>query len=292
MSKRDYPDQLNLLIHLLEDPDQDAFLQVSREILAMGSDAVQPLEEAWFTTSDQLTRIRIEEIVHSIQLDNLRSDLAIWAATGGADLLRGFLILSRYQYPALDEKKLLDDLNRITRSIWIELNDRLTSLEKIKVMNQVLFGTWEFGGEVTDMKNPDHYYLNNLLQSRRGNALSVGILYIIIAQKLMLPVKGIDLIGNFIACYAHVPDEFPNGYEPVSEVKFYINPLAGGAVFTRKEILLYLEKIQSDIYETYFKPADNLQVLRRWCSELMVAYGEKGMPEKGLEIYSFISLLS
>ena len=98
-------EHLNLLIHLLDDPDQEAFQQVSNEILTLGLPAVVPLEEAWFNTSDQLTRQRIEEIVHSIQYDGLYSELAFWAASGAQDLLRGFIIASKFQYPNLEEEK-------------------------------------------------------------------------------------------------------------------------------------------------------------------------------------------
>jgi hypothetical protein len=285
-------DHLNLLIHLLDDPDQEAFQQVSHEILNLGLPAVEPLEEAWFNTNDQLTRQRIEELVHSIQYDGLYNELTAWVATGGADLLRGFLIATRFQYPNLEEEKLLSDLNKLTRSVWLELNDNLTSLEKIKVLNHVLFGINEIGGEITDTHVPDHFFLNNLLQSHRGNAISIGILYIIIAQKLTLPVKGVDLTGNFISCFTHVPADFKDDYKPVSEVKFYINPFAMGAVFTRKEILLYLEKAGIEPAVNCFSPTDNITVMKRWCYDLMQAYLEHGMKEKARELKSFLRILN
>jgi len=129
------------------------------------------------------------------------------------------------------------------------------------------------------------------LQSKHGNALSIGILYIIIAQKLMLPVKGVDLTGNFIACYTHIPSDFKNDYKPLSEVKFYINPFAMGAVFTKKEILLYLEKASIDPTLNCFRPADNVAVLIRWCNDLMQAYLEHGQKEKARELKSFMKIL-
>ena len=285
-------EHLNLLIHLLEDPDQEAFQQVSNEILTLGLPAVEPLEEAWFNTSDQLTRQRIEDIVHSIQYDGLYSELAFWAASGSQDLLRGFIIATRFQYPNLEEEKILAEMNKLTRSVWLELNDNLTSLEKIKVLNHVLFGINEFGGEITDMHVPDHYFLNNLLLSRHGNAVSIGILYIIIAQKLMLPLKGVDLTGNFIACFTHIPSDFGNDYKPLSAVKFYVNPFAKGAVFTKKEIMLYLEKADIEPLPKCFQPADNKTVIIRWCRDLMHAYLENGMKEKARELRTFLRILS
>lgn len=285
-------EHLNLLIHLLDDPDQEAFQQVSTEILTLGLPAVEPLEEAWFNTSDQLTRQRIEELVHNIQYEGLFRELSVWSSAGGFDLLRGFLIATRFQYPNLDEEKLLVDLNKLTRSVWLELNENLTSLEKVKVLNHVLFGINEIAGEIADTRVPDHYFLNNLLQSKHGNAVSIGILYIIIAQKLMLPIKGVDLSGNFIACYTHIPSDFKDDYKPVNDVKFYINPFAAGAVFTRKEIMLYLDKAGIEPVESCFQPADNRTVLKRWCSDLMHAYQVSDMKIRANELKSFIRILS
>lgn len=284
-------DHLNLLIHLLDDPDQEAFHQVSNEILTLGLPAVEPLEEAWFNTNDNLTRQRIEELVHSLQYDGLYHELDAWVASGGQDMLRGYLIATRFQYPNLEEEKLLADLNKLTRNVWLELNENLTSLEKVKVLNHVLFGIIEIGGEITDIHVPDHYFLNNLLQSKHGNAVSIGMLYIIVAQKLGLPIKGVDLTGNFIACFTHVPSDFKDDYKPTSEVKFYINPFAIGAVFTRKEIILYLEKAGIVPTLNCFKPADNITVLKRWCYDLMKAYLDSGMKEKARELKSFIKIL-
>lgn len=284
-------DQLNLLIHLLDDPDQEAFQQVCNDILAIGSSAVEPLEEAWLNASDQLTRLRIEEIVHNIQYDSLFDEMKDWVADGCRDLLRGFMIATRFQYPNMDNEKMLAELNKLTRSVWLELNDNLTSLEKIKVLNHVIFNVYAFGGEITDIHVSDHYFLNNLLQSRHGNAVSIGILYIIVAEKLMLPVKGVDLTGNFISCYTHLPSDFKEGYKPLSEVKFYINPFSMGAIFTKKEILMYLDKAGIEITENCFKPADNKTVLKRWCYDLMNAYHEEGKLAKVKELKTLIRIL-
>jgi regulator of sirC expression with transglutaminase-like and TPR domain len=284
-------DKINLLIHLLDDPDQEAFMQVSREILTLGIPAVEPLEEAWFNTNDLLTRQRIEEIVHSLQYEDLYSELSFWVESESHDLLRGFIIANRFHYPNLDATKVVADVNKLTRSVWLELNENLTSLEKIKVLNHVMFSVNEISGEIDNSHVPEYFFLNNLLQSKHGNAISIGILYIIVAERLKLPIKGVDLAGNFITCFTHLPSDFEDGYKPVSEVKFYINPFARGAVFTRKEIQLYLEKIGIEPAESYFRPASNIIVLKRWCNQLLHAYQEHGMYIKAKELKSFIRIL-
>ncbi len=284
--------QLNSLINLLDDPDQEAFGQVSTEILSLGLPAVEPLEEAWFSTNDELARQRIEEIVHSLQYENLFIRFLDWITSGAKDLSHGLMIANKFEYPNLDEEKVLDDLNKLTMDVWVELNDDLTSLEKIKVLNHVLFTQYQMNGEFNDIHVSDYFFLNNLLQSRHGNAVSIGILYILIAQRLKLPVTGVDLTGNFIACYTHLPSDFSDGYKPINDVKFYINPFAKGAVFTKKEILIYLEKAGIDPSENGFKPASNITILKRWCTDLMLAYQESGKSIKARELKLFIKVLN
>ncbi|MFZ4549141.1 MAG: transglutaminase-like domain-containing protein [Bacteroidales bacterium] len=290
-SKRRIMDHLNILISLLEDPDHEAFTQVSNEILMLGMPAVETLEDAWFNTHDLLTRSRIEEIVHNIQFESLYSEMSVWAASGAQDLLRGYIIASRLQYPNLDEEKVITEINRIVNGVWLELNNNLTSLEKIKVLNHVMFGVHEINGSVADNDVPDCYFINTVLQTKHGNALSIGILYIIVAEKLGLPVKAVDLTGNFIACFTHLPSDFGGIIKPISEIKFYINPLALGSVFTRKEIVLYLEKADIEPTENCFVPASNKTIIKRWCTYLIRAYSGKGMQSKAKELKSFIEIL-
>jgi len=284
-------DHLNILMSLLEDPDHEAFTQVSNEILLLGMPAVETLEDAWFNTNDLLTRSRIEEIVHNIQFENLYSEMAVWAASGAHDLLRGYIIASKLQYPNLDEEKVITEINRIVNGVWLELNNNLTSLEKIKVLNHVMFSLHDIKGSVANNDEPDCYFINSVLQTKQGNALSIGILYIIVAEKLGLPIKAVDLTGNFIACFTHLPSDFAGIAKPISEVKFYINPLAIGSVFGRKEIMLYLEKTGIEPTENCFVPTNNKTIIKRWCTYLARAYSEKGLKAKAKELKSFIVLL-
>ncbi len=291
MSENIQSQHLSLLIHLLDDPDQEVYEEVSREILNAGIQAVDVLENAWLGVTNELQRSRIEDLIHNIQFQLVYDNFEAWCEDGATDLMEGYLIASGLKYPNIDETHVLKELDILTRSVWIELNENTTSIEKIKILNHVFFEIYKVGGELNDINQPDSFFLNNLVQTWRGNAVSVGILYLIIAQKLSLPVRGVDLPGNFIACYTHDKDDLSIGYVPLHPAKFYINPMAGGAIFTRKEIDFYIDSAQLTPSQACYNPASNKSIMKRWFKDLLAACLQKGELTTAADIKKMIQLL-
>ena len=291
MATKKLPHDLDALISLLDDPDAEAFRHVSEQISALGPLAVAPLEEAWEHAFDPVMQERIEELVHHIQFEQLRYDFTSWITTGARDLLTGYMVISRYQYPDLNEMKVKTQLDRIVRDTWLELNDNLTALEKIKVVNHIVFLVYKYSGAISNTPVPENYFLNILLESRMGTALSIGILYLIIAQRLGIPLQGVDLPQHFIVAYTNkVEGEGIAGLDSL-EVQFYINPFARGSVFSLKELNLYLKKIELEPQVKYYLPCSNLQIMFRLLEELKSAYKSAGNPEKTGELSKLQELL-
>lgn len=283
--------QLSLLIHLLDDPDQEVYNEVSREIFNVGPTAVDVLEDAWFNSNDELHKKRIEELIHAIQFQVVYTNFEKWCQSGCVDLMQGFLIASGVKYPNLNAETVLHELDLLTRNVWIELNENHTAIEKVKILNHVLFEMYGVGGEITDINHPESFFLNNLVQTWRGNAISIGLLYAIIAEKLQLPIKCVNLPGNFITCYTHEKSEIASDFKHLHPAKFYINPLAGGAIFTHKEITLYLEKALINPDESCFSPASNAEAMYRWFNDLLSACNLRGELSFVGDIKKLIKLL-
>jgi regulator of sirC expression with transglutaminase-like and TPR domain len=284
MATEKLPPDLNALISLLDDPDAEAFRQVSQQISALGPLAVASLEEAWEHAFNPVMQKRIEELVHQIQFDQLFNDFSDWVNAGSQDLFTGYLLVSRYQYPDLSEFKVKTQLDHIVRDTWLELNDNLTSLEKVKVLNHLFFLVYKFGGAVSNTPPPENYYLNILLESRIGTSLSIGILYLIIAHRLGIPLQGVDLPQHFIIAHTNRVEEDGIAGIDALEVQFYINPYANGSVFTLKELNQYLKKIGVDPDEKYYLPCSNIRIIYRLIHELKIAYKSTGNPDKAEEL--------
>lgn len=287
MTGENLPPDFVALLSLLDDPDSEAFEHVKDRISSLGPIAVPSLEQAWEQSFDPVIQKRIEELVHQIQLNQLYLDFTGWISGGAKDLFYGYLLVSRFQYPDLQEMKVRAQFDKIVRDIWLELNDNLTSLEKIKVLNHILFLIQKFSGNMIGPATPEQYFLNLLLESRQGTSLSLGIIYLIAAQRLGIPVSGVDFPGHFILAYTNqVTDASIAGMDAL-EVQFYINPFARGAVFNRKELNEYLTKVSMKPEAHFFVPCSNRKVIFRLIRELQEAYRAAGRIDKAEELDRF-----
>lgn len=283
--------ELNALISLLDEPSSKVFDQIRDKLLFYGPEAIPSLENAWDNSFDSQIQVRIEEIIHSIQFKELHNNLYTWKNTQRYDLFRGFYLIARYQYPELDQNFVSEKLEIIKRDIWLELNSNLTALEKVKVINHIIFDIHGFNGNKVNIDAPQNLFVNNVLESRKGNHLSLGIIYTIIAQKLGIPIFGVNLPQHFVLAYVDEVHDEKYSMADENEVLFYINPFNKGAVFTKREIEVFIKHLKLDANTDYFKPCDNLVIINRVLEGLKVSFRKQGYGEKVDEVSSLLHVL-
>lgn len=283
--------EIKALITLLDDENGEIFHHVRDRLVGYGNEVVPNLEAAWEESFNPLIQQRIEDIVHRIQYVGVESALQDWVK-GSQNLLEGWLALTRYQYPDLDASKIIAQIDRIKKDAWIELNEEQTALEKIKILNHILFAIHGFAGNSTNYHAPGNNFLNNVMESKKGNAVSLAGLYVILAQKLGLPVYGVNLPEHFVLCYK---DESPVtmlfNLSDEERILFYINPLNRGSVFSRREIDVFLKRLNLSYHKPYYAPASNITILRQLVQNLIRAYREDGRTEKCTELENLLEIL-
>ena len=259
------------------------------KIHAYGLEAISELEMAWEQSFVPLLQERIEEIIHRIQQDDLYAGICSWSQLDSNDLMKGFMLAARYQYPDLDSEKIIKQVGQLVQDVWLELNNNLTALEKIKVVNHILFDVHKFRGNKSNMNSPDNLYLNILLESKKGNPLSIGILYIIIARSLKLPVYGVDLPNHFVLAYMDTDNSSDENAAEGVQALFYINPFNRGTLFTHNEIDAYIKQMKLNPDDNYFRPCSNVTILRRVFNELIDLHQKQGNLEKMEELKKLAS---
>lgn len=276
---------INALISLLDDPDEEIFSHISEKLLSYGNLVIPFLEKEWEKSFESVIQTRIENIIHHIQFNDTFYNLKDWAKSGGSNLLSGVLLVARYQYPDLDKESVFKQIERIKHDAWLELNPNLTALEKVRVLNHIIFEVHGFSGNTTNFHAPQNSYINNVLESKRGNPLSLSILYTIIAQSLEIPIYGVNLPEHFILAYATEKTDLPVPINSKDEkVMFYINPFSKGTVFGKNEVDSFLRQLKVKTIPTFYEPCSNIDMIRRLVNNLSFAYEKLGYPDKVKDI--------
>ena len=273
--------ELNALISLLDDPDEVIYEQISGQILSQGTTIVAELELAWENSKSVLQQQRIENLIQKIQFSATSDALTHWIETGGSDLLEGALIIARYQFPDLNEKKIYSYIDQLKQDIWLELNPNLTALEQVRVINHILFEVHQFVGNTNDFHHPNNSFINMVLESKRGNPLSLSIIYAILAQKLSMPIYGVNLPQHFILAYMGGENTFGlYDLDKNKEVLFYINAFSKGTIFNRNEVESYLQQLNLKANENYFYPCNNIEMIKRMINNLIFSFEKMGNEKK------------
>ncbi len=283
--------EVQALIKLLDDSDQEIFFEVESKLLSLGPEVIPVLEKTWETSLDILLQQRIEELIHKIQYDVVKHDLQTWAISGAFDLLKGFLIVSRYQYPDLDEQKIINQIESIKRDAWIELRYDTSPIEKVKILNHVLYNLHGFTGNVTNYHDPQNSYLNIVMESRRGNQISLAIVYSIIAQRLDIPIYGVNLPQHFILAYLDEKKEFEDISIDQNGVLFYINAFNKGFIFNKRDVDYFLKQLNIQALERFYFPCSNIQIIKRVLRNLISSYEKLGIENKVKEIQSLYNVM-
>jgi regulator of sirC expression with transglutaminase-like and TPR domain len=282
--------EITALLHLIDDPDEDVYTTVSEKIFSFGKAIIPNLEDLWENISNEETQERIELLIHRLHFRDLTTDFTAWTNNNGS-LLDGAVIIAKYNYPEMLPATSQQEIEKMRRNVWLELNNYLTPLEKINVMNSIFFNYYKHKGVEISYDNPDNFLINKTLETKKGNAISNGIIYLILCELLDIPVQAINIPRQFILAYFDTQYEAMNPVGHSSEkIKFYIDALTG-QMYSHKDIESYFKRMSVPPVASYFKPKDNKQVIKFLLEELSKCFDNTKNQYKMDELLSLSNLL-
>lgn len=282
--------EISALFKLIDDPDEEVFGAVSTKIVDFGKTIIPNLEHLWETTPNEQIQERIEMIIHRLHYKDLTEDFNQWSLAGHHDLLVGALLVSKFQYPELSTSATLLEVEKIRRNIWLELNQYLTPLEQIRIVTGILYSYYNLKGNEVAYTDVNEFLIHKLIESKKGNQLSNGILYLIICDLLDIPVKAIGVPKQFVLAY------FKPGYSNEAtedyrdKIEFFIDP-TNGMVFTHKDIDSYFKRISVPPVASYFKPLSNKKVIQYLLEEISKCFDNEKEAYKKDELLQLANLL-
>lgn len=271
--------ELHALVSLLDDPDPEVKTHVKGRIISLGNSIIPFLEEKWENSFNPDLQKEIEELVHELQFAMLKDRLATWRDSEEQDLLTGLWLINTYQYPELEFEKLNADMHQIYFDVWTVFDNDLPPYEKVRTINSVLFGTLRFSANTKNFHSPGNSMLSNVLESKKGNPISLCAIYLLVANKLGLPIYGVNLPNLFVLTYSS-PD-----------ITFYINAFNKGLIFSKQDITNYLEHLKIEPRKEFFEPCKSIEIIKRSLRNLMIAFDKLGEREKVEEVRQLLDIV-
>lgn len=288
------------MLYLLDDEDYRVVEQIEVEITAMGNEVIPFLEKIWPEEGNTGRQERIIELIKTIGQLSLANSFKSWLDTEEQDLLDGLLIINQIIEPNIDKQLIENQLDKIKLDAWLELNYDLTSFEKVKILNHIFFDVHKFKGDTEDYHHSKNSFISSVLERKKGNPISLAVIYSIVAQRLNIPIYGVNLPQHFVLGYVKEFDWFPLknfndesslSDEAGSEIMFYINPFNNGLIFNHDNIHKFLKKLKLESKEDYFKACTNKSILLRILRNLEVSFGKENNEIKLEQVKKLLNVL-
>jgi regulator of sirC expression with transglutaminase-like and TPR domain len=158
------------------------------------------------------------------------------------------------------------------------LNEKMTALEQVRHLNFVLFRVHKFRGNTDEYLHPANNFINKVLETRKGNPLMLGAVYMLIAQMLDLPIYGVNLPQHFVLAYleqdtysGQTKSDDPRK-DAIRRPLFYINAFNMGSVFGKKDVDQFLKLVQVEPSEQFYRACTHTEILLRLCANLESSY--------------------
>jgi regulator of sirC expression with transglutaminase-like and TPR domain len=282
--------EISALLTLIDDPDDEVFGAVSDKIVEYGRSIIPNLENLWENTVDEEIQQRIELLIHRLHFTDLLEDFRQWNVSGHHELMVGALLAAKFQYPDLATARSLQEVEKLRRNIWLELNNYLTPLEQVRIITGILYGYYGLKGHELSYNSINDFLLPQVIETKKGNQVGNAILYLILCELLDVPVKAIGVPKQFVLAY------FKPGYSSettdqyITKIEFFIDPTTG-QIFSHKDMEAYFKRITVPPVHSYFKPLSNKKVIQNLLEELVQCFDKENMEYKREELLKLIALL-
>jgi hypothetical protein len=276
--------EINALLRLLEDPDQSVYHSVSERILHYGNDILPKLESSWQICHDPLAMVRIETIMRQLHFNNVSNQFSEWFRGKKPELLQGALLLGQFFQQNTDDDSLRKLIKSMHQTCWLELNDYLTPLEQVNVINSIFYSNYKFNGLNSEHLEAIHFNMHHVADSRNGNVYSLGIIYQILCEMLDVPVYMVQLPRHTLLAYFNHEFEYRDITQSARpKIQFYIDANSG-ILYSQNDVDAYLKKYKFNIEPHHFNPLSNTEIITYSLQALQIVYEETDYEEKSREV--------
>ncbi|GAB3201791.1 regulator of sirC expression with transglutaminase-like and TPR domain [Pontibacter aydingkolensis] len=272
--------EIKALISLLDDSDDDVASHVEKQIVALGEGIIPYLEEEWEETLDSDLQKKIEDLIHNLQFDGLMARLKEWKENGATDLLEGMYLVNSYLYPDVEYATITKTIDQLYFDAWTHMKEEMHPYDQVKALNNVLFKEKRFTANTKNFHSPANSMLHLVLETKRGNPLTLCVIYMTLAQRLDMPVYGVNLPNLFILTYK------------LDGVQFYINVYNKGLILSKADIDNYILQLNLNPIDIFYEPCGNIDIIKRALRNLAFSFEKMNDPEKATEVIKLLNAIT
>ena len=179
------------------------------------------------------------------------------------------LLIARDEYPDLNIESYRRRMARMGRRAMAAVANIDDVTECTRVLNDFVYGELGLTGNHDDYLDPRNSYLNDVLDRRTGNPISLAVVHIELARRAGIPLEGVSFPGHFLVRLATddgilVIDPFNRGRPlDADELKQRARPHLGDQDLPDSQLLDLLA------------PASNRAILARMLRNLKGLYSEQ-----------------
>lgn len=250
--------EMRALVRLLGDADLKT-ARIARRHLERQGERTFPYLGEGACGRDPRVRARSRLLLDRLQFDSLLLAAREYGALPDdeMDLEYGALLVARFGAFALDMFSCSRQLDRMAA----DLAPRLASYDEmdniLDVIKDYLFSELGFAGDRETPRDPQNSYLDRVLDRRRGLPISLSVVYLLVGQRLGLPVHGVGMPGHFLVRYDG-PDE-----------TVWIDAFEGGLILERADCTRRLRALGYRYEASYLEPVSHRMIVARMLANLI-----------------------
>jgi regulator of sirC expression with transglutaminase-like and TPR domain len=271
--------QIRALIRLLSDDDDRIVQTISDKLIDIGPSAVPLLQEAEIEQPEMADRI--VSVLEEIRGGKLEEEFASLAALPdqAMSLETGAFLIARYAYPLLDDTQYRNQLETMAQEVRARIGHRASGEEAVNALNRYLFVEQRFKGNTKNYYEVENSYLNCVMDRRVGIPISLSVVYLLIGQRLNLPLYGIGMPGHFLVKYES------------DRYNIFIDCFNGGALLTERNCARFLTEAGYGFEDKYLQKSPVRAILSRMIKNLLAIYSKAGDQSKTTRLTKFIEIL-
>ncbi|QCI15865.1 invasion regulator SirB1 [Buchnera aphidicola] len=173
----------------------------------------------------------------------------------------------------------LSELKNRTKEAKSYISSEHEPKKKLEKLLELFYINWNFGSASGVYKLSDVLWIDNVLKTRQGTAVSLGILFLHIAQELKLPLNPVVF-----------PTQLILRADWLNKKKWLINPF-NGDILDQHTLEVWLKgniSPTAELYENDLYTAESITVIRKMLDTLKSALMEEKKMELALNVTNLL----